>query len=1438
MVYFLQQPRLQQRFPPANASSTSQPAAENIPLPDFLRSCKPKWTPKDVQSAIGKLRMIGLHSVPDLARAVANPEDLNQRLKAAGQKAFTQETLAVFEEKLSASHTPAPPVAPADVSAARAAESAGAQKHQEQKPPSELALAFAARSRKQELAEEAADAAAPPASPRSGAAAAEALPKPPLTPSEPEVSSSSMPPHEEPPNAGNAEEEEQEEERKAASPKATTRQLLMDEEEDSEVEENKHAAGQEEGGEESASDPKPLTDHQTPEPVAPAKELPVPPAAPAAATAREETETALVLHGAQQQEEDEIPDMSTILAELNRQERDDDTVQLMVQAIGVDMEDIEPDESAKELAEAVEELDDMTADDLSQACYGSNLPVLIGQHDAARMRAMLRDALLWEKYTFSALQAECWRRGLQVADSEERKDVIQMLVARHWEEIGIPMQRLEDPSTAQDLLDRHREIEQLAKADLDQRCEEEEIPLEKGDTSNSMVAKLKRAATWEAMSAEELLQDCRYRGVLYVTPVATMPEHERKAHLVPALIDTLVGDHQAMHDLNVTRFGGQSVLKEVLEDLQFLTLRSKLALRCECVAAGLPATEKHPRHMLMQWLHESYIWKKLPLPGLARECQIRNRALPNRKTMLDHLTDKQIRHAQWEIRGIPVRLISEELANKLASNFKQIEAMPRVELEGWYASTGFPHEPDMEPGELVRLLKKVTVWFALPEVELQRECYARVLDLEQQEKLPGGLVDVLFNEAQMARWESKGWRARVLGDVKTLVTTVSHYSKFLEMDYGNVLQVYESIGLPSDPDLTISTIRYVLKMVMVWELLSAQDLERECREQGIDFSEVKGKDTVDSGVATKEEVETRRSELRFLLTIHACQSSWEKRGVPVSRLGIHSARLVIGQLERFATATADDLKELYVEYGFPASEEIAHPELLQRVRDITVWIGLPLPELWQECVDRDMDLRGFSLTALGGDKDVLRRQLVDRLLLLTCAERAQARTYALPAASAAALDDDAANLSEFPAARCYVETMRDAINAHRICGVVKVRQPYVEHLPSQARNWTPMEIALFSLSGGVFKPDQQRRERLDDETLRTRVAVVCPTNESRQPFHTLLYKCFIGQDYENKELVIVDTGKKPSPFFLDIVKKDSRVIYRHFYVEDSKEADKQAKAVGCSWTLGLKRNIACYLAQGAALAHFDDDDVYAPCYLTFMWQKLLSTAGCDITAPPATLPAAAAKLSDWHLLDLHSKSMNYLDVLLDASVPVHERRGWVFGWGFSYFFSRAAWELCPVPDVEFAEDAGFIEGLLARRVPIGLVRSPSRCFGLCAHTFHPGSTSGGEWDVRDGFKRCGQTVDIPMQFSALMDTVDAVQSILRVREGCPAVPEEARQPTLMDRVRAAAPPQHPRLGERFQAQLQQRQMAKAKLQPANVNRFRPQQTAPVMERRPLRFRPS
>ncbi|CAK9080406.1 unnamed protein product [Durusdinium trenchii] len=283
--------------------------------------------------------------------------------------------------------------------------------------------------------------------------------------------------------------------------------------------------------------------------------------------------------------------------------------------------------------------------------------------------------------------------------------------------------------------------------------------------------------------------------------------------------------------------------------------------------------------------------------------------------------------------------------------------------------------------------------------------------------------------------------------------------------------------------------------------------------------------------------------------------------------------------------------------------------------------------------------------------------------------------------------------------------------------------PPEPHLPMAAAGWSRTSAALFVLTNGIFDP----RRRLDASKAKPLISVVAPTSFSRQGFHPLLYDCFCRQEYHPKELVVVDTGPEPSSFFQERVKEDPRIIYRHFCVADSRldlpEGWKKGAPVHfgfstpdlwssrglrpSAWSLGMKRNVAIELSAGEIIAHFDDDDLYAEGYLTWMsaprrmrmarmdrLQQVLEKSE-PVTSEhiESTWAPAAITLKAWHLLDLSDMTFGFMDVEKDPLLPKDQRYGWLYGWGFSYVFTRACWELTPVPDVEWSEDISFYEEL-------------------------------------------------------------------------------------------------------------------------------------------------
>lgn len=110
----------------------------------------------------------------------------------------------------------------------------------------------------------------------------------------------------------------------------------------------------------------------------------------------------------------------------------------------------------------------------------------------------------------------------------------------------------------------------------------------------------------------------------------------------------------------------------------------------------------------------------------------------------------------------------------------------------------------------------------------------------------------------------------------------------------------------------------------------------------------------------------------------------------------------------------------------------------------------------------------------------------------------------------------------------------------------------------------------------------------------------------------------------------------------------------------------------------------------------------------------------------------------------------------------------IYGYGFSYMFSRAAWLLQAFPDKETCEDDIFMQELRRKEVVVKTVGNGDSLTGFVAHTFHSDCTSGGEWN---GQRRCGKVMVMPHAFEARMPTFGKVAKSMpnRGAAGPPAV---------------------------------------------------------------------
>jgi glycosyltransferase involved in cell wall biosynthesis len=164
------------------------------------------------------------------------------------------------------------------------------------------------------------------------------------------------------------------------------------------------------------------------------------------------------------------------------------------------------------------------------------------------------------------------------------------------------------------------------------------------------------------------------------------------------------------------------------------------------------------------------------------------------------------------------------------------------------------------------------------------------------------------------------------------------------------------------------------------------------------------------------------------------------------------------------------------------------------------------------------------------------------------------------------------------------------------------------------------------------------------------VTCIMPTaNRRRLVRQAICY--FQAQDYEPKELVIVDDGDEA--------------------VEDLAAGDARIRCVRSDrgLPLGAKRNLACREASHEIIIHWDDDDWMAPWRLSYQVSKLLQ-ADADICG-----------LSKVFFYDPG------IDQAWQYIYPAGERF-WVYGATLCY--RKAFWRENPFPHINVGEDTRFV----------------------------------------------------------------------------------------------------------------------------------------------------
>lgn len=221
------------------------------------------------------------------------------------------------------------------------------------------------------------------------------------------------------------------------------------------------------------------------------------------------------------------------------------------------------------------------------------------------------------------------------------------------------------------------------------------------------------------------------------------------------------------------------------------------------------------------------------------------------------------------------------------------------------------------------------------------------------------------------------------------------------------------------------------------------------------------------------------------------------------------------------------------------------------------------------------------------------------------------------------------------------------------------------------------------------------------------VSIITPTCR-RERFLPSLARC-IEQQQVDWEWLVLDDSPAPNAWMQELAAGDARIRYMHSPVR---------------LTIGAKRGRLVAAARGELIAHFDDDDYYAPHYLADMTRLLVERHADLVKLSAFFLYAPQADLFGY--MDLNAtEGVQHMPVAARVSevdprdvMPIGE--DFVLCYGFSYVYRRALSASAHFDDINLGEDDNFVRAVVAagyQTVTVDDVRQS------CLHVVHPNSTS-------------------------------------------------------------------------------------------------------------------
>eukprot|EP00747_Dinoflagellata_sp_TGD_P105735 gnl/TRDRNA2_/TRDRNA2_169644_c2_seq3.p1 gnl/TRDRNA2_/TRDRNA2_169644_c2~~gnl/TRDRNA2_/TRDRNA2_169644_c2_seq3.p1 ORF type:complete len:340 (-),score=57.78 gnl/TRDRNA2_/TRDRNA2_169644_c2_seq3:137-1114(-) len=177
--------------------------------------------------------------------------------------------------------------------------------------------------------------------------------------------------------------------------------------------------------------------------------------------------------------------------------------------------------------------------------------------------------------------------------------------------------------------------------------------------------------------------------------------------------------------------------------------------------------------------------------------------------------------------------------------------------------------------------------------------------------------------------------------------------------------LHELASVPALPGLSKQELLKRSKDIALWVVLPLAELRTECRERSIS--------TVDLRPQASED--DQREQLIDRLLLDICSDFFEKTGVPTERLqNFKACASVASGWTALEEMSLVDITQRYSDASGVPSKGLPRMQLLERLKQIELWLNLPFVDLQKEC-------RAKNVNSIGTEKD--REQFVLSLVYAT-----------------------------------------------------------------------------------------------------------------------------------------------------------------------------------------------------------------------------------------------------------------------------------------------------------------------------------------------------------------------------------------------------------------------------------------------------------------------